>query len=318
LRVKRRDFIACLAGAAVLPAAARVQVVGRQYRIAMLGARPAPRGFFEELGQAGFVEGRNLEIDRRGIGVPTASYDAIAVELTKARPDAFMVAGSEAARASQKATDHIPIVALADDLLESKLVSSMPRPDGNTTGVSMFAFQLDLKRLELLHEAFSEARRIAVFGDQQPIRNIHVLEGAARGFRIEIVPFSARSEDEIVKAIAAMSAKPIDAVNVLASPILWSARSLIIDRLGRHRLLAIWQWPEAAEMGSLIAYGPRLNGVFIQCARLVAALMLGAKVVDVPVEQPTKFELSINLEPAKELGIAIPAPLLARADEVIE
>ena len=112
----------------------------------MLSPQRAPQSFFEELSQAGFVEGRNLEIDGRGIGVVTASYEAVAVELTKARPNLFMVAGPEATRASQKATQNIPIVALADDLVESKLVS-MSHPDGNTTGVAMFAFQLDVKRL---------------------------------------------------------------------------------------------------------------------------------------------------------------------------
>jgi putative ABC transport system substrate-binding protein len=315
----RRKVIKLIGGtAAAWPLAARAQVTGRHYRIAMLSPRPAPQSFFEELGQAGFVEGRNLEIDGRGIGVATASYEAVAVELTKTRPDVFMVAGTEAARASQKATQQIPIVALADDLLESKLVSSMPHPDGNTTGVAIFAFQLDVKRLELLHEALPGAQRIAVLADHEPIRNIRALESAARGFGIEIVPFSARSEDEIGGAIAAMRATPVDAVNLLASPILWSELSLILDRLDLHRLPAIWQWPEGAEMGGLIAYGPRLSGVFGQCARLVAKLLRGAKVVDLPVEQPTGFELIINLKTAKRLGVEIPLALLSRADMTLE
>jgi putative ABC transport system substrate-binding protein len=317
--VRRREFIARLGGVAVVwPLAARAQVIGRHYRIAMLSPQRAPQSFFEELGQAGFVEGRNLEIDGRGIGVATASYEAVAVELTKARPDVFMVAGPEAARAAQKATRHIPIVALADDLLESKLVSSMSHPDGNTTGVAMFAFQLDVKRLELLHEALPGAQRIAVLADHEPIRNIHALESAARRFGIDIVPFSARSEEEIIRAIAAMKATPVEAVNLLASPILWSERSLIRDRLDMHRLPAIWQWPEGAEMGGLIAYGPRSSEVFHQCARLVAKLLRGAKVVDLPVEQPTGFELVINLKTARRLGVEIPPALLSRADTTLE
>jgi len=115
-----------------------------------------------------------------------------------------------------------------------------------------------------------------------------------------------------------MKATPFEAVNVLASPILWGARSLIQDRLDRHRLPAIWQWPEAAGMGGLIAYGPRLSAIFGQCARLVAKLLRGAKVADVPVEQPTGFELIINLETAKRLGIEIPLALLPRADTTLE
>jgi putative tryptophan/tyrosine transport system substrate-binding protein len=314
--VRRREFIARLGGvAAVWPLAARAQVTGRHYRIAMLG----PRSFFEELGQAGFVEGRNLEIDGRGLGVATASYEAVAVELTKAHPNVFMVAGTEAARALQKATQHIPIVALADDLLESKLVSSMPHPDGNTTGVAMFAFQLDIKRLELLHKALPGAQRIAVLADHEPIRGIDALKSAARAFGIEIVPFVARSEDEVIRAIDAMKATPVEAVNVLASPILGAHfRLLIRDRFDLRRLPAIWQWPEGAEAGGLIAYGPRLSVVFRQCARQVAKLLRGAKVADVPVEQPTEFELIINLKTAKTLGVEIPPALLSRANTTIE
>ena len=175
--------------------------------------------------------------DGRGLGVAAASYEAVALELTKARPDMLIVAGPDAGRAAQKATQRIPIVALADDLLGSKLVASMPHPEGNTTGVAIFAFQLDVKRLELLHEALPQARRIAVFGDHEPIRNIRDLDNAARGFDVKINPFSARLEEEVIRAIAAMKATPVEAVNLLASPILWGEfRSLIRDRLDLHHL----------------------------------------------------------------------------------
>ena len=317
--VRRREFITRLGSAAAAwPLAARAQVTGRHYRIAMLGPQRS-ESLLDELGQTGFVEGRNLDIDGRGLGVAAASYETVAVELTEARPDVLMAAGPEAARAAQKATQRIPIVALADDLLGSKLVASMPHPDGNTTGVAIFAFQLDVKRLELLHEVLPGARRIAVLADHEPIRNIRDLESAARGFGVEIVPFSARSEEEVIRAIAAMKAAQVEAVNLLPSPILWGEfRSLIRDQLDLHRLPAIWQWPEGAEAGGLIAYGPRLSVVFRQCARQVAKLLRGAKVVDVPVEQPTGFELIINLKTARTLGVEIPPTLLSRADTAIE
>ena len=138
-------------------------------------------------------------------------------------------------------------------------------------------------------------------------------------FGIEIVPFAAQSKDEVIPAIDAMKAMPVDAVNVLASPILGGElRSLIRDRFALHRLPAILQWPEEAEVGGLIAYGPRLSVVFRQCARQVAKLLRGSNVVDVPVEQPTKFELVINLKTAKTIGLNVPQILLARANEVIE
>ena len=145
--MRRREFIACLGGAAAAwPLATGAQEARQRYRIAIIGPRTW-QSFLDELGQAGFVEGRNLEIDSRGMGVAPASYETIAVELIKPRPDVLMVAGPEAARAAQKATQRIPIVALADDLVGSKLVASMTRPDGNTTGVAIFAFQLDVEAI---------------------------------------------------------------------------------------------------------------------------------------------------------------------------
>ena len=300
------------------PQVVPAQEVGRRYRIAIVAA-PGWEIFFDELARAGFVEGRNLEVDSRGVGVSPASHENVAVELTKARPDVLMVAGPDATRAAQKATQRIPIVALADDLLGSKLVASMAHPDGNTTGVAIFAFQLDVKRLELLHEALPGARRIAILADHEPIRNIDALGVAARPFGIQLVPFAARSEDEIIRAIDAMKSTQVEAVNVLASPIFGGEfRSLIRDRLDLRRLPAILQWPEAAEAGGLIAYGPRLSVVFRQCARQVAKLLRGAKVVDVPVEQPTEFELIINLKTARTLGVEIPPTMLSRANSTIE
>jgi putative ABC transport system substrate-binding protein len=318
--MRRREFIMLLGGTAAWPLEARAQEAGRRrYRIAILGPAPLPQSFFDELGQAGFVTGSNFEIDGRDIGVASTSYTTVAVELIQARPDVLMVAGAEAARAAQKATQRIPIVALADDLLSSKLVASMPHPEGNTTGVAIFAFQLDAKRLELLHEALPSARRIAILADREPIPSISALESAAQGFGIEIAPFAARSEEDVIRAIDAMKTTQVEAVNLLASPILSGQfRSLIRDRLDLRRLPAIWQWPEGAEEGGLIAYGPRLSMVFRQCARQVAKLLRGAKVADVPVEQPTKFELIINLKTAKTLGVEIPPTLLSRADTTIE
>ncbi|MGY3149365.1 putative ABC transport system substrate-binding protein [Bradyrhizobium sp. USDA 3397] len=315
--MKRREFITLITGAAVLPFEARAQRAGRPYRVAALG--PVPPSFFDELGRAGFVKGGNLEIDSRGEGVAPASYDSAAVELTEAGPNVLMAVGAEAGRAAQKATRRIPIVVIADDLLGSQLVASMPRPDGNTTGVAIFAFQLDAKRLELLHEALPGARRIGVLADRLPIPNMDALRSAAKRLGVEIVPFAARSEDDLIRVIDAMKVEEIEAVNLLASPILASRfQYLIRNRLALRRLPAILQWPEQAEEGGLMGYGPRLSAVFDQCARQVARLLRGAKIADVPVEQPIKFELVINLKTAKMLGVEIAPILLSRADSTIE
>lgn len=316
--MKRRSFLASIGAVVVLQSpSAPAQLAGRQYRIAMLAAEPT-QFLIEELGRAGFVIGRNLEIDNRGIGAPPADYEKLAQEVVKAQPDVIVAFGPEAIRAAQKSTQRIPIQALADDLLGSKLVASMSHPDGNTTGVAIFAFQLDVKRLELLHEALPKAHRVAILADHEPIRNIDVLRSAAHTLGVEIAPFMARSEDEVIRAIDFMETSEVEAVNVLASPFLWKFRQIIRQKLEMRRLPAIWQWPEGAEAGGLIAYGPALPNVFRQCARQVVKLLLGARVADIPVEQPTEFVLAINLKAAQTLGVSIPPTLLSRADQVID
>jgi putative tryptophan/tyrosine transport system substrate-binding protein len=320
--MRRREFITLVSYAAslLLPiSVARAQAVGRRYRVAILAITPrVPKAFLDELGRGGFAEGRNLEVDGHGFGVAPASFDAMAIELARSRPDVILAIGSEAAHAAQRATRSIAIVAMADDLVTSGLVKSMPHPEGNITGVAIFAFQLNVKRLEILHEALPEARRVGILADRNPIPSLLALNGAARDLGIEIVPFAARSKEEIIQAIDAMKARSVDAVNVLASPILWNFRSLILERLRVSRLPAIWQWPEGAEQGGLIGYGPRDDAVFRQVALQVAKLLQGAMVADVPVEQPTKFELVINTKTARALGIAIPPTMLGRADQVID
>ena len=322
--MKRREFITLVGAACALPAfsLARAQEAGRSRRIAVLADSRGEGGvwqaFFDELARGGFVEGRNLQVDRRGFNVTPAALDTTAAELVRGRPDVIVAIGPQAALAAQRATRSIPIAATADDLVTSGLVESMPRPEGNITGVAIFALQLDVKRLELLHEALPKARRIAILADPDQKLTLDALDRAARDLGIEIEPFMARSDQELTDAIHAMQAKAIDAVNVLASTSLWKAHLLILDRLNLSRLPSIWQWPQGAEDGGLMSYGPRLQGVFGQCGRLVVKLLRGAKVADTPVEQPTEIVLSINLRTARTLGVTIPPTLLSRADQVIE
>ncbi|WP_253075484.1 ABC transporter substrate binding protein [Bradyrhizobium sp. 141] len=215
--MKRRELITLIAGAAAFPLKASAQRAGRRYRVAALG--PVPPRFFDELSRAGLVRGSNLEIDSRGDSVTAASYASVAVELTEASPNVLIAVGAEAGRAAQKATQRIPIVVIADDLL-GKLVASMPHPQGNTTGVSIFAFQLDAKRLELLHEALPSVRRIAALADRLPIPNLSALESAAKRLGVEIVPFAARSEEDLIRMIDAMKSEEFEAVNLV-----WHRRS---------------------------------------------------------------------------------------------
>ncbi|MCS3495582.1 putative ABC transport system substrate-binding protein [Bradyrhizobium japonicum] len=324
--MKRRKFITLVGAASTFPwfTAARSQVSRRSYRIAVLAddrvlsdpdGKPVWRAFSEELVAGGFVEGSNLQVDRRGFG-QADQLDTMAIELVRTRPDVVFALAPAAGHAAQRATRSIPIVVLADDLVTSGLVGSMSRPDGNLTGVSIFAFHLDVKRLELLHEALPNARRIGILAETD--RSFDALERAARLLGVEIMMFKAGANKEVTDAIDAMKAKSIDAVNVLASAKLWSIHSLIIERLALHRIPSIWQWPQGAEDGGLIAYGPRLDGVLRLCGRQIVRLLRGTKAADVPVEQPTELVLGINLRAARALGVGIPPTLLSRADKVLD
>ena len=323
--MRRRNFIRLAGAVAAIPAfsIARSQEAGRTRRIGILADDGNFRyldiwlAFFEELSAGGYIEGTNLQVDRRGYS-QQAALNTVATELVRARSDVIHAVGAPAAQAVQRATHNIPIVTVADDLVTSGLVASMSHPEGNVTGVAIFAFQLAVKRLELLHEALPNAKRIGMLADPDQTTMSDVLDLAARDLGNEIVLFTARSNEDVTDAIDTMKAKSIDAVNVLSSPRLWSIHSLILDRLSSHRMPSIWEWPQAAQDGALIAYGPRVEGVARQCARQIAKLLRGAKVADIPVEQPTELVLAVNLRIAKTLGVAIPPTLLSRADEAIE
>jgi putative ABC transport system substrate-binding protein len=321
IHVRRRDFIATLGGAVTCPLAARAQAPGRTYHIGGLSFLPrtAPHyvAMFDELRQAGFVEGRNLVV--AGWAFRSEQFSEMAVELVKAQVDVIVCGGNVAIRTAQQATTTIPIIAMTDDMVGSGLVHSLARPDGNTTGVSILASELDVKRLEILHEFVPQARRIAVLADPTTISTRAQLASAARDLGVELVSFEAQSLDEIGRALDAVAGAKVEAVNVLASPILFADRRIIIERAAALRLPAIYQWPEIAEEGGLFAYGPRFVQIFRQTfARQLVKLLRGARPADLPVEQPTAFELVINLKTARAIGLSVPATFLSRADEVIE
>ena len=207
-------------------------------------------------------------------------------------------------------------------MVAAGLVASLSRPGGNITGVSMLSPELDGKRLDILMEAVPSARRMAALADatQTPKSHTKTLQDAARARGVELLVFSVTRGEEIAPTINSAKTSGVQAVNVLASPLLTVSGNiqLIFARTAALRLPAIYQWAEHAEMGGFAAYGPRLIAVYRQRARMVAKILRGAKPADLPVKQPTKYELVINLKTAKALGYEIPARLLARADEVIE
>ncbi len=297
---------------------ARVPVIG----IVRLGTTSRRDNFVASFTQSmhelGWEEGRHFRLVVLYAEEQPDRIPALVVELVSRRVDVMVLLGDPAIRAAQQATRAIPIVGMADDIVGSRLAASMARPGANTTGVSILASELDVKRLELLHEFVPKARRIGVLVDPTTVSTRPQLEKAALTLGIEAVTFQAQTHNEIARALDAMPAARIEAVNVLASPILAAAQRLLIERLNRARLPAIYQWPETADGGGFLAYGPRQSLAYRHVAGLVNKILRGAQPADLPIEQPTKFTLVINLKTAKALGLTIPPSLLGRADELIQ
>jgi putative tryptophan/tyrosine transport system substrate-binding protein len=323
--MKRRDFIAGLGAAATWPFAARAQDAGRTYRLGALMGNPRDVpvnvAFLQQFRRYGFIEGQNFAVDWLVFGKELNLFSQHAAELVSARVDVIATAGEEATRAAQQATKTIPIVALADDLLGSGLVQSLARPEGNTTGVSLLAVDLDGKRQDLLIEALPGLRRLAALTDaNNTAAKLEALQDGARAHKVKLSIYRISKAEEIAPAIDTAHTSGATALNVCAGgALLWANRQLIMDRAAALHLPTMHGWPEEAEEGAFAAYGPRLGQLFAEVMpRQIVKLFRGAKVADVPVEQPTKFELVINLKTAKAMGVKVSAGLLARADKLIE
>jgi putative ABC transport system substrate-binding protein len=228
--------------------------------------------------------------------------------------------GDLIASAFQKSTQSIPLVVITEDLVDAGFVASLARPGANITGVSLMSPQLDGKRQDILIEAVPGAHRIAALVDSNVSTSQHLktLEQSARMQGKELFVIRAVNAGEIRAAIKDAIAHGASALNVLGSPMLHLNRRIIIDQATAVRLPAIFQWPETAEEGGLLGYGPGFVELFRQQAAMVAKILRGTKPSDLPVEQPSRFKLVVNLKSAKAIGLKIPESFLARADEVIE
>ena len=324
--MRRRKFIALLGGAAVAwPLGADGQEPGRTYRLGALFASPrdAPQhvAFFDALRRLGFIEGQNVVVDAGGYALSTDQLATHAAALVEERVDVILAGGDEAVRRAQQATTSIPILALTDDMVGQGLVRSLANPGGNTTGITILASDLDGKRQEILLEAIPGHRRIALLADSNTttIPQVRELESAARAGGVELSIHQVGWREEIGSALDAAKAAGAEGLNVLASSLLFNSRAFIFHRVAALRLPAMYQFPEMAEQGGLIGYGPRIVQLFHDIlSRQLAKLLRGTKPTDLPVEQPTKFELVVNLKTAKALSVTIPESFLLRADKVIE
>jgi putative tryptophan/tyrosine transport system substrate-binding protein len=323
--MKRREFIALLGGLAVAwPFAARAQDPGRTYRIGFLlpsqRESPAVVAFFDELRRNGFIEGQNLIVIPGGFSVPNDQIASVAASLVAASPDVINAGPELPLRALQQLTRTIPLIGLSEDMVATGLVESLARPGGNITGISLLSPELDGKRQEILIEAVPGVRKIAVLADSNVTEpaHLHELQDAARGRGIEVLVRGVAKRGDVIAAINDVKASGAQAINFLSTPMFSVNAADFIRHVTSLRLPSIYQWPEDAEDGALIAYGPRFLEMYRERARIAVKVLRGTKPADIPVEQPALFELVINLKTAKAIGQEVPSGLLQRADKVIE
>jgi putative tryptophan/tyrosine transport system substrate-binding protein len=321
--MRRREFIALVGASVAWPFAALAQQPGRTYRLGVL--LPHPRdvpvsvAFLEEFRRRGFMEGQNLAVEWRAYWQHFDLISRYAAELVKARVDVIVTAGDEAIRALEEATKTIPVVAVTDDMLGSGFVNSLARPGGNITGINVLGREGNGKRQDILIELVPGLRRIATLTDVTTDPPLDVLREGARAHNVELSIYPIAKGEEIAAAIDRAQEWGATALNVTASGLLWGHRQLIFDRVAALHLPAIFPVPEEAEEGGLAAYGPSLDHYFLEMMPpQIIKLFRGATVADIPIEQPTKHELWINLKTAKAMGVTVPEALLVRADKVIE
>jgi putative ABC transport system substrate-binding protein len=323
--VKRRDFITLLGGAAAAwPLAARAQqpampVIGSLFSVSAAQWEDKMAGFRRGLGEAGFVDGRNVTIDYRWADGQLDRMATMAADLIGRKVTVILAGGNTTGvRALIAATKTIPIVfTTAADPVATGLVASLSRPGGNATGVTIFGGELVAKKLELLHEVVPNATQVAVLANpSNPVFTNSVVQAAQSRLGLETTVINATTDTELDMAFAAAAQQP--AAAVLFEDAYFSSRREQIAALGlRHSLPTMGQ-PDTIAAGVLIGYGPSLPDSYRQAGVYVGRILKGEKPGDLPVLQPTKFELVINLKTAKALGLEVPPTLLARADEVIE
>lgn len=320
MSLRRREFLLGIGGA-LIPFAARAQEAGRTYHLGIVipASRESIAGFFDELRMAGFVEGQNLTITGFYSVPGDKSDDAIAA-VVKAAPDAILGGPETYARRLRAATQTIPLNCMSEDLVGEGFAASLARPGGNITGVSLLTPELDGKRQEILIEAAPGVKKIASLAYSAITTKEHLeqLRQSARTHGVETQDFFFAKADEIGPALDAAKAAGSEAINFLANPLQVVSRGIILDAMSRIKLPAMYQWPETAELGGLMGYGPIFDQVYRQRARQIVKIFRGALAAEVPVEQPANFSLAINLKTAKAIGYTVPDGLLLRADKVIE
>jgi putative ABC transport system substrate-binding protein len=327
--MNRRTFLCGLTlGSLTAPFAAEAQQAGKVSRVGVLGTSPPAaavnfQAFRKGLQELGYVEGQHVHLDYRWPAGEREGYPARAAQLVQSRFDVILTIGTGAARAAKRVTDTVPIVfcSVGDNPIELGMVASLARPGGNATGTVTLSRELEAKRLELLKEAIPGLSRAAVLWNSSiPLhpRMLQDVEEAARRLNVRVIPVEWKGPRDIEKAFQLARRERVGGVLALPDPETWRAREQIARVALEHRLPTVGIEPGFAAAGNLVQYGPDLSESCHRAAFYVDRILKGAKPADLPVEQPTKFELVINLKTAKALGLTVPQSLLARADEVIQ
>jgi putative tryptophan/tyrosine transport system substrate-binding protein len=325
----RRAFLAGAAALLAAPLAAEAQPAGKVPRIGYLALNPAANphlheAFRQGLRDLGYVEGRNVVIEYREAEGKPERLPALAAELVALKVDVLVAQPTVAALAAKQATRTLPIVFPVAEAVMSGLVTSLARPGGNITGLTVLAPEMVAKGLELLKQAVPGVSRVAVlwhpgaFPERMAKDMRKEVEVAARVLGVRLQFLATRGPDDFDRAFSEMIRARAGALTVLGGSMFVSERRRLVDLAAKNRLPAVYTSRESVDAGGLMAYGPSVPDLFRRAATYVDKILKGAKPGDLPVEQPTKFELVINLKTAKALGLTIPASLLQRADQVIE
>jgi putative ABC transport system substrate-binding protein len=271
------------------------------------------------LAALGYIEGRTVALDVRYADGKAERLPALAIELDAQRPTVMVTFGDAAGLAAKASSFTVPIVSMSEDLVKAKIVTSMRQPGGNITGVSIMGTELDAKRLEILVPLLPARSTVLLLGDSSTHRESRpALAAAAATLGITLRDVSLDAPEHLGRLLREAKAGGVAGVNVLSSAVLFGLRARIIALTAELGLPAIYQWPETADEGGLIAYGPSLRGAFRQVTTIVDRILRGARPGEIPVEQPTQFSLVINLKTAGALGLQIPAVTLLRADRAID
>jgi putative ABC transport system substrate-binding protein len=274
----------------------------------------------DELRALGHIDGKTFRLEFRSAEGDPARLSEMATALMRDAPSVIVVSGEAAIRAAQAATHTIPIVANANDLVASGLIASLAKPGGNITGVSMLITELDAKRIEMLKAILPSARRFGVLNDPAAIgpAGLQAIADVARAQGVSLLTVDVNNPEEISSAFESLRNGGVDGVNILSSPLFSGFREQLGDLLLAHKLAAMCEWREMAASGCLASYGTTVCELQAMKAAQIDKILKGASPADTPAQQPTKFELIVNLKTAKALGLVVPQSILARADEVIE